>query len=198
MMRNTKLTLLLLSLAALGACGKASEKKDAQLDKAIAQAQKDAENTLKVGQKAPDFSAKGALAGKDFSFTLADKLKEGPLVLYFFPKAFTPGCTLEAHDFSDTTEEFKKLGANVIGMSGDNIDALKKFSTEECRDKFAVATATPEIAKAYHVEMMQGITKRTTFVIAQDGTISMIYENSDYRNHVKNALEQVQELEKLK
>jgi peroxiredoxin len=198
-MIKTKFTPLLFALLALGACGKPADKpKDAKLDKAIAEAQKDSEDTLKVGQKAPDFSAAGALAGKDFKFKLSEKLKEGPLVLYFFPKAFTPGCTLEAHDFSDTTEEFKKYGATVIGMSGDNIDALKKFSTEECRDKFAVATATPEIAKAFHVDMMQGITKRTTFVIAQDGTISMIYENSDYRNHVTNALEQVKELAKLK
>lgn len=191
-------SLVLIAALALTSCGKKEEPKDAKLDAAIDAAQKDAANSLKVGQIAPEFTTKGAMSGKEFTLSLKEKLKTGPVVLYFFPKAFTPGCTLEAHDFSENVEAFKKHGASVIGMSGDDIEGLKKFSIEECRNKFPVAMASPEIMKAYHVEMKPNFAKRTTFVIAQDGTISMIYENSDYKNHVANALAQVTELEKLK
>ena len=104
---------------------------------------------LEIGATAPDFTTTGALAGKEFRFSLADKLKDGPVVLYFFPKVFTEGCTIEANMFADATAEFNAAGATVIGMSGDDIDGLKKFSTSECRDKFAVARADDKIIADY-------------------------------------------------
>src|SRR5512139_1742641 len=94
---------------------------------------------LKPGEKAPDFSAQASLGGSVFAFSLADALKRGPVVLYFYPAAFTEGCTIEAHDFAEATDAYRALGATVIGVSHDNIDTLKKFSVSECRSKFAVA-----------------------------------------------------------
>src|SRR5437588_11110408 len=104
---------------------------------------------LKVGDKAPDFTTTGACGGKDFKLHLADQLKKGPVVLYFFPKAFTSGCTAEAHAFSESIGDFKKAGAQVIGMSGDGLQTLHDFSTKECRSAVPVATATPETQNAY-------------------------------------------------
>src|ERR1700753_1101927 len=102
---------------------------------------------LKLGAKAPNFDTTGAVGGKEFKLDLTEQLKHGPVVLYFFPKAFTSGCTAEAHAFSASIGEFKKAGAQVIGMSGDNLTTLHDFSTKECRSAFPVATATPEIQK---------------------------------------------------
>jgi thioredoxin-dependent peroxiredoxin len=95
---------------------------------------------LKPGEPAPDFTTQATLAGKPFTFALADALKSGPVVLYFYPAAFTKGCTIEAHEFAEATEKFKALGATVIGVSHDGIDTLNKFSVSECRSKFAVAS----------------------------------------------------------
>ena len=97
---------------------------------------------LKVGAKAPEFATTGAVGGKEFKLDLAQQLKKGPVVLYFFPKAFTSGCTAEAHAFSQAIGDFKKAGAQVIGMSGDDLKTLHDFSTRECRSAFPVATAT--------------------------------------------------------
>jgi thioredoxin-dependent peroxiredoxin len=144
---------------------------------------------LGVNAKAPDFTAQAALAGKPFQFTLAKALRKGPVVLYFFPKAFTKGCTLESNQFAEATEDFKKHGATVIGMSADNIETLKKFSTTECRSKFAVATANPVTIKAYDVKMpIVGMSNRTSYVIAPDGTIAFAYSSMDYREHVTKTL----------
>src|SRR5438309_9936486 len=99
---------------------------------------------LKVGDKAPDFTTTGAVGGKEFKLHLADQLKKGPVVLYFFPKAFTSGYTAEAHADSESIGDFKKAGAQVIGMSADDLKTLHDFSTKECRSAFPVATATPE------------------------------------------------------
>ena len=91
---------------------------------------------LPTGAKAPDFTTTGAVAGKPFKLHLADQLRKGPVVLYFFPKAFTSGCTAEAHAFSEAIGDFKKAGAQVIGMSADDLPTLEKFSIEECRNAF--------------------------------------------------------------
>ncbi len=105
---------------------------------------------LKPGAQAPDFTTQATLAGKPFTFSLADALKQGPVVLYFYPAAFTPGCTVEAHEFAEATDKFKAMGATVIGVSHDPIDTLNKFSVSECRNKFAVASdADQKITKAY-------------------------------------------------
>lgn len=103
---------------------------------------------LPTGARAPDFAAPGALAGKPFSFKLHQALKKGPVVLYFYPKAFTQGCTLEAHAFAEASADFRAAGATVIGMSNDDVATLQKFSTEACRDKFAVASASANLIKA--------------------------------------------------
>ncbi|HEY3949137.1 peroxiredoxin, partial [Phenylobacterium sp.] len=99
---------------------------------------------LAVGAHAPDFSAPAAMGGKSFNFNLDSALKKGPVVLYFFPAAFTKGCTIEAHDFADATAGYDKLGATVIGVTAGNIDRLAEFSTSECRSKFPVA-ADPDL-----------------------------------------------------
>src|SRR5918995_2993612 len=98
---------------------------------------------LPVGAQAPDFRTTGALAGKPFKLHLKDQLRHGPLVLYFYPKAFTQGCTLEAKAFADAMPQFRKAGARVVGMSADDMATLKRFSTEACRNQFPVATASP-------------------------------------------------------
>src|SRR6516164_1738237 len=95
---------------------------------------------LKVGDKAPDFTAQAALDGKNFTFKLADALKKGPVVVYFYPKAFTKGCSLEAHAFADSMDKFNALGASVIGVSHDDIATLDKFSVSDCVSKFPVAS----------------------------------------------------------
>src|SRR6202161_4839440 len=105
---------------------------------------------LKTGVQAPDFTTEAPLAAKPFKFSLADALKKGPVVLYFYPAAFTPGCTVEAHEFAEATPKFAALGATVIGVSHDPIEKLDRFSVSECRNKFAVASdADGGIMKAY-------------------------------------------------
>ena len=151
---------------------------------------------LKVGDKAPDFSSMGAVGGKEFKFHLADQLKKGPVVVYFFPKAFTSGCTAEAHAFSASIDDFKKAGAQVIGMSGDDLKTLHDFSTKECRSAFPVATATPEIQKEYDVAWAAhpGITTRTSYVIDKSGKIVMVHDDLDFSQHVSKTLAAVRAL----
>ena len=153
-------------------------------------------SALPKGSKAPDFTTTGALAGKPFKLHLKDQLKHGPVVLYFFPKAFTKGCTLEAHAFSDASAEFRKLGARVIGMSRDDLPTLEKFSVEECRNSFPVATATAATAKAYDVGWAEhpDMTKRTSYVIAPDGRIVMVHDDLDWSQHVQKTLAAVRTL----
>ena len=151
---------------------------------------------LKVGDKAPDFTTTGAIGGKPFKVHLADQLKKGPVVLYFFPKAFTSGCTAEAHAFSESIGDFKKAGAQVIGMSADNLATLKDFSVKECRNAFPVATATPQTQKAYDVAWAAhpGITTRTSYVIDRKGRIAMVHDDLDFSQHVAKTLAAVQGL----
>jgi thioredoxin-dependent peroxiredoxin len=153
---------------------------------------------LKVGEKAPDFATTGAVGGKEFKLHLADQLKKGPVVLYFFPKAFTSGCTAEAHAFSAAIGDFKKAGASVIGMSGDNLATLHEFSAKECRSAFPVATASPEIQKEYDVAWAAhpGITTRTSYVIGRDGKIVMVHDDLDFSQHVAKTLAAVKGLKR--
>lgn len=145
---------------------------------------------LNVGATAPDFRTSGALAGTRFNLHLRDQLRRGPVVLYFYPRAFTQGCTMEAHAFSEAAAEFRRLGARVIGMSADDYDTLRRFSVEACRNAFPVATATPEMIAAYDVRLRadSGITNRTSYVIAPDGRIIYVYSDLDWSNHVANTL----------
>lgn len=156
---------------------------------------------LPQGARAPDFATQGAIAGKAFSFELRKALRKGPVVLYFYPKAFTQGCTLEAHAFAEASDDFRKSGASVIGMSADDMPALIKFSREACRDKFAVAIASPAVIKAYDVDLKRegvstGLTTRTSYVIARDGRIKLVHSDMDYRDHVRLTLEAVKALGK--
>jgi peroxiredoxin len=153
---------------------------------------------LKQGARAPQIATTGAVGGKSFKLNLKDQLRRGPVVLYFFPKAFTKGCTLEAHAFSEAMPEFRKAGAQVIGMSADNVETLKKFSTEECRSAFPVATATPAVQKAYDVAWAEkpGLTTRTSYVIARDGRIVMVHDDLDWSQHVARTLAAVKALKR--
>lgn len=152
---------------------------------------------LPKGTKAPAFATTAALAGKEFGFNLNTALAKGPVVLYFYPKAFTSGCTLEANAFAAAMPEFKKAGASVIGMSNDDIATLKRFSREECRDAFPVGVANAKIIAAYDVAMgTSGLTTRTSYVIARDGRIVAVHSNADYRGHVEKTLAAVKALKK--
>ena len=150
---------------------------------------------LPVGARAPDFTTRGALAGKPFKVHLADALKKGPVVLYFYPKAFTSGCTAEAHAFSEASADFRKAGAQIIGMSADDLPTLKKFSVEACRNAFPVATASPAIIKAYDVKLpLVSMTNRTSYVIARDGRITMVHSDLSFKDHVGKSLAAVNAL----
>ena len=145
---------------------------------------------LKPGADAPDFTTQATLAGKPFTFSLAEALKSGPVVLYFYPAAFTHGRTIEAHDFAEATDKFKALGATVIGVSHDDIDTLNKFSVSECRSKFAVASdKDARISKAYDAQMMfTSYSSRTSYVIAPTGKILYEYTALDPDKHVDNTM----------
>jgi peroxiredoxin Q/BCP len=146
---------------------------------------------LKVGDAAPDFTAQATLGGKEFTFALADALKKGPVVLYFYPAAFTTGCTIEAHEFADAIDKYAALGASVIGVSHDNIATLDKFSVSDCRSKFAVAADEDQhIMKAYDAVLARNpaYANRTSYVIAPDGHVLYEYTDLDPSKHVDNTL----------
>src|SRR5579863_6524141 len=146
---------------------------------------------LKPGAQAPDFTTQATLAGKPFKFSLAEALKSGPVVLYFYPAAFTPGCTVEAHEFAEATEKFTALGATVIGVSHDPIEKLDRFSVSECRNKFAVASdADGGIMKAYDAVLAEHpeYANRTSYVIAPTGEIIYSYTAMDPGKHVGNTM----------
>lgn len=156
---------------------------------------------LKPGTKAPDFSAPAYLAGKPFTFKLADALKKGPVVVYFFPAAHTPGCNLEAHQFSKAIDRFKAEGATVIGITAGNVEQLADFSkeTEHCGGKFPVA-ADPgaKIAKQYDaiLTMKPEWSNRTSYVISQSGSITHVYSELNPNKHVQEMLAAVKALKK--
>jgi len=153
---------------------------------------------LKPGDKAPEFTTQATLGGNEFTFSLADALKKGPVVLYFFPKAFTKGCTAEAHEFAEATAQFHAAGATLIGMSADDIGTLHKFSTQECSSKFPVA-ADPElkVIKAFD-SVMEGrnLSDRISYVIGQDGKVAYAYSDRSPDKHVENTLTAVKALTK--
>ncbi len=154
---------------------------------------------LKVGDKAPDFTTDASIGGKVFSFSLAEALKKGPVVLYFYPAAFTTGCTIEAHDFADATDAYQALGATIIGVSHDDIDTLNKFSVSECRSKFAVAAdKSQRIMKSYDavLSVAPKYANRTSYVIAPDGRIFYEYTSLDPDKHVANTLAALREWSK--
>jgi len=155
--------------------------------------------TLTAGAKAPDFTTRGAVAGKVVSVHLAAQLKKGPVVLYFFPAAFTGGCNAEAHAFAEAIPRFRKAGATVIGMSADDVPTLQRFSAEKCAGQFAVASAGPAVVKGFDVALgrqVQGrdVTRRTSYVIGRDGRIAFVHDDMDAAEHVALTLAAVERL----
>jgi thioredoxin-dependent peroxiredoxin len=157
-----------------------------------------AEAALAPGAKAPDFTAQGASAGQPLTVKLSAALKKGPVVLYFFPAAFTSGCNAEAHAFAEALPDFTKAGATVIGMTAGNVDQLAKFSSEHCAGKFAVAAASPAVIQGYDVLLKKPdgsattLTSRTSYVIAPDGKILFAHSDMNPADHVRMTLEAVQ------
>jgi len=146
---------------------------------------------LDVGDKAPDFAIDASLGGNAFKFKLSEALKKGPVVLYFFPAAFSVGCTIEANKFAEATDEFNQLGATVIGVSHDDIETLKKFSTTECRNKFAVgADVDQAVMKAYDavLALKPDYANRTSYVISPDGKIVYQFTSLNPYRHVANTM----------
>jgi len=156
----------------------------------------DANATLKQGDHAPDFTTEASLGGKTYTYSLAEHLKKGPVVVYFYPAAFTKGCTIEAHEFADAVDQYKQYGASVIGVSHDNIETLTKFSVSECRSKFPVAAdEDSKIIKSYDASMPlhTAMANRVSYVIAPDGTILYEYTSLSPDKHVANTLNAVKQ-----
>lgn len=148
---------------------------------------------LDPGVTAPGFTAPAALAGKTFTFALNKALSKGPVVLYFFPEAFTDGCTIEAKAFADALPKFKALGAMVVGMSRDSMTVLKKFSVEACHSKFAVASdPSLETIRKYDAALWQGGSDRAgriTYIISPDHKVIYSFASDSPDQHVEYALD---------
>ena len=155
--------------------------------------------TLAPGAKAPDFSTRGAVAGNVVAVHLKEQLKRGPVVLYFFPAAFTGGCNAEAHAFAEAVDDFRAAGATVIGVSADDVPTLQRFSSEKCAGKFAVASAGPALIKKYDVALGRqvngrDVTGRTSYVIGTDGRIAFVHNDLNPAEHVATTLAAVRGL----
>ena len=166
---------------------------------------------LKVGDTAPDFSAAGSLGGKDFNFNLKTALKKGPVVVYFYPSAYTGGCDLEAHTFAEESDKFAKIGAQILGVSADSLDRLKVFSADPnfCAGKFPIASdADTKIAQSYNLNVSppragakdvrgeligHAFIERVTYVIGKNGKILATLSSKDDKltpdQHVSKSLE---------
>jgi peroxiredoxin len=158
---------------------------------------------LKTGAAAPDFTTQAAIGGKDFTFSLAEALKRGPVVLYFYPKSFTKGCTIEAHEFAQAAADFAEAGASLIGVSRDTIEIQRKFSTEACRDKFPVAAdPTLTIIRAYDAQRIgltpsgEEVADRISYVIAPGGKVIYSYSDPAPDKHIENTLAVVRQWRK--
>lgn len=153
-----------------------------------------AEAALTVGAVAPQFTAPAAEAGKAATVDLAALLKQGPLVLYFFPSAFTDPAG--SREFADNVEKFRAAGASVVGMSRDGVETLARYSTEVCAGRFAVASAGEPLVNAYDVNDGAMFNTRTTYVIDRSGKIAFVHDDDDYRDHVKRSLAFVEAMAK--
>lgn len=168
---------------------------------------------LDVGDDAPNIEARASLAGQDFNYSLQSELDEGPVVVYFYPSAYTRGCNIQAHEFAENMDAFNAAGATVIGVSLDDIDRLNDFSAdpEYCAGKLAVASdADGKIAHSYDVEVREGQTgkkdtrgveidhgfaKRITFIVASDGTVAEVISGVSAFENVEKSLEAVRRLQ---
>jgi len=154
-----------------------------------------AQAALAVGAPAPLFTTRAALAGDVREFDLAAALKQGPVVLYFYPKAFTSGCTVEAHLFAEATPTFAEMGATVIGISHDDLDTLKKFSVEACRNKFSVgADAQGKVMRQYDAAMGgRTMANRISYAISPAGQVLAVHESPAPEGHVDAMLKAVRQ-----
>jgi len=146
---------------------------------------------LDIGDVAPDFSAPAAFGGKVSTFSLSASLKQGPVVLYFFPAAFSEGCSIEAHEFAEASAQYAALGASVVGVSGDDIDTLSKFSLQACQSKFPVASdRTQSVMKSFDavLQTRPEYANRISYVIAPDGSILYHYMSLNPTKHVEKTL----------
>ncbi|MEZ6028492.1 MAG: redoxin domain-containing protein [Hyphomonadaceae bacterium] len=159
---------------------------------------------LETGAKAPEIVAKGVTGGKEFDFKLSDALKKGPVVMYFFPAAFTQGCTIETQAFAEKAEEFQAAGATLVGLTAgaamedksmksaaDNLARLAEFSKEHCRDKFPMVAIGGDTVKAYDVALNANRpdwSNRTSFVIAPDGTVLLSHTDMAPHSHIEKTL----------
>ncbi len=168
---------------------------------------------LEAGDPAPNFEAKASLDGKVFNYSLSDALDKGPVVVYFYPSAYTRGCNIQAHEFAESMDKFMAAGASVIGVSLDSIERLNDFSAdpEYCAGKLAVASdATGEIARSFEVaikdaregkmdtrgvEINHGTAKRTTFIVLPDGEIAETIGGISPMENVQKSLEAVQRIQ---
>ena len=148
---------------------------------------------LKVGDAAPIFKRNAATNGKVDSFSLADALKSGPVVVYFYPKAFTSGCSLEAHAFSEAIDKFKARHVTVVGVSTDDVGTLKRFSEQTCQGKFTVVSDfNGDVTKAYDAQMMgMNMANRISYIVGQDGKITFVHADGDASTHVPALLKAV-------
>ena len=150
-----------------------------------------AKAALDVGDAAPDFTAQAALAGKTYRYSLAESLAKGPVVLYFFPAAFSEGCSLEAHSFAEAVGQYEALGATVVGVSGDDLDTIAKFSVQACQSKFPVASdESKSVIKAYDAIMQTrpDYANRVSYVIAPNGKVVYSYLSLNPTKHVEKTL----------
>lgn len=149
---------------------------------------------LKVGAAAPEITSTAFLAGNPSPFKLSSALKKGPVVLYFFPSAFTSGCTAEAHEFAVATPEFAAMGASVVGVTAGRVADLAEFSKSECRNAFPVAGVSADTIKAYDAVLAfkPSLSDRVTYVIAPDGKILLAYTAlTDPLSHIAKAKDAV-------
>ena len=156
---------------------------------------------LDVGDAAPNFTVQAALGGKVFRYSLADQLAKGPVVLYFFPAAFSVGCSIEAHEFAEAIGRFESFGATVIGVSSDDIDTLSKFCVQACQGKFPVASdSTQSVMKSYDAVMMlrPDYANRVSYVIAPNGKVVYNYQSLNPSRHVEKTLAAVRDWSKTK
>ena len=146
---------------------------------------------LDVGDRAPNFSVPAAVGGKVFTFSLSDTLAKGPVVLYFFPLAFSEDCSIEAHQFAEAVAQYQALGASVLGVSTDDIDTLSKFSTQACQSKFPVASdESKKVVTSYDAvwKARPEWANRISYVIAPNGSVVYNYINLSPERHVEKTL----------
>lgn len=146
---------------------------------------------LKVGDKAPDFKVMAATNGKVQAFSLDEALEKGPVVVYFYPKAFTAGCSLEAHQFSEAMEQFKALHVTVIGISADDIPTLQRFSQADCQGKFPVgADPKASVAQSFDAKIPAvDMASRVSYLITPDHKIAFVHNDMSANLHVTKLLE---------